>query len=196
MAAKKPDLTPFPAALRDLNSWFDEFNAPWVAIGGFAAALLGRPRITRDLDVLVLIDDDSWAPFVDAGKRHGFAPRISDAVSFAAKSRVLLMIHTATKLELDVSLGALGFEEEMIAAAMVKDVSGVRVNLPRVEDLFLMKALARRDRDIADLEGIVARAKKLDAEYIRQRARELAELMEQPDLPEFVERFLKSTKRK
>ncbi|MEX2175933.1 MAG: nucleotidyltransferase [Pirellulaceae bacterium] len=190
------ELRTFHQALSDLDAWLTEANVPGVVIGGVAVALLARPRLTRDLDIVVLVDESQLQAFVEHGSRHGFILRRSDAVAFAVANRVLLMRHLASSLDLDVSLGMLGFERDMIASASTLVFSGIAVRVPRPEDLFLLKAIAQRDRDLNDLSGIVARVKKLDVQYIRQRAKQLAEVFERPELPAFVESFFGKKSRK
>jgi hypothetical protein len=38
----------------------------------------------------------------------------------------------------------------------IHDVCGLQVRLPRVEDLLVMKAVARRPKDLQDIEGLLA----------------------------------------
>ena len=68
-----------------LAAWLKELGIPGAAIGGLAANLLGRPRITKDIDAVVLLGDLPPETFLAAGARFGFAPRIADAVDFAEK---------------------------------------------------------------------------------------------------------------
>jgi hypothetical protein len=43
------------AALADLMKWLDAANMPSMVIGGVAASLLGRPRLTQDADALAIL---------------------------------------------------------------------------------------------------------------------------------------------
>ena len=54
--AEPVELAPLLVVLRDLVAWLDAEKVPGVVIGGLAASLLGRPRLTRDVDALVLAD--------------------------------------------------------------------------------------------------------------------------------------------
>ncbi|MGH9340912.1 MAG: hypothetical protein ACRD1R_15280 [Acidobacteriota bacterium] len=40
----------------DLLSWFKEIGIQGILIGGAAASILRRPRVTRDVDALVLLE--------------------------------------------------------------------------------------------------------------------------------------------
>ena len=58
------ELAPLLAVLRDLVGWWKAGKVPGVVIGGLAASLLGRSRLTRDEDALVLVEEatggNSW----------------------------------------------------------------------------------------------------------------------------------------
>jgi hypothetical protein len=56
-----------------------------VVIGGLAASLLGRPRLTRDVDILVVVDESHWAGFLATGAKYGFVPRQSDTLAFTSR---------------------------------------------------------------------------------------------------------------
>ena len=79
-----------------MSDWLDAAAAPGAIVGGVAASILGRPRLTEDIDVLVLIEREEWSPFLAAGRPLGFIPRIDDALDLAETSRVLLVAPTAS----------------------------------------------------------------------------------------------------
>lgn len=55
---ERTGLAPLLAALRALVAWLDATGTRGAIIGGVAASLLGRPRVTGDVGALVLVDDD------------------------------------------------------------------------------------------------------------------------------------------
>ena len=71
-------------------------------------------------------------------------PRISDPIEFALKSRVLLLKHNQTKIDIDISLGALPFEQEMIERAIEFTTPELTVQVATPEDLIITKAVAHR----------------------------------------------------
>ncbi len=144
------------APLPDLVKWWQSQHVPGLVIGGLAVALLGRARVTRDVDALVLLAEERWPAFLEAGIAFGFLPRQPDVLAFARKARVLLLRHQPTGIDVDVALGCLPFEEEAVARATAVRVAGVSVPLPTPEDLIIMKAVAHRDRDLLDIEGLLA----------------------------------------
>ncbi len=147
-------LAPLLAALQDLQAWLGATGTLFVVIGGVAASLLGRPRFTQDVDVTVIVDPIEWERFLAAGERHGLEARRPDPLEFAKQNRVLLLRHASSGISVDVVLGALPFEEQMIRRARPTAVGPIRIPLPTPEDLVIMK-VAERPRDIADIESIV-----------------------------------------
>jgi hypothetical protein len=178
------------AALADLVSWLDSVQQSSMVIGGVAASALGRPRLTQDIDVLALIREEDWESCVLAAQRFGIAPRIPDAIGFAHRARVLLLHHSASGIDLDIVIGGLQFEVEACGHSRVYDIGGVKVRLPRVEDLLIMKAVARRPKDLQDIEGLLDAHRDLDLALVRRWVGEFAAATAMPDMIEELERLL------
>lgn len=144
-------------------------------IGGIAVIRWGAPRVTRDLDVAVLTGFGGEAPVVEKLLAR-FAPRLTDSKKFAQENRVLLL-KTADGIEIDVSLAALPFEEEMIGrATSYEPVRGVSLTTCSAEDLLVMKAFAARPRDWSDVETVLRRQPALDWTHILSALEPLAGL--------------------
>jgi hypothetical protein len=165
-------------------------------IDGVAASILGRPRLTRDIDGLVLIDRAHWSEFSAKASRFGFVPRISDAVAFARESHVLLLRHQSSQIDVDITFGVLPFETYAIARKISKRIGRLTIPLPTPEDLIVMKAVARRPRDLADIEGILAASGKLNRRLIRRWVGEFASAVGSPEMLSDLERLLRKQTKK
>ena len=75
-------------------------------------------------------------------------PRIHNTVGFAEKNRMLLLRHRPTETDVDISLGILPFEQEMVERASTKTFADLSIRLPTPEDLIIMKAIAHRPEDL------------------------------------------------
>jgi hypothetical protein len=188
--AKKPKAVLPVAPLPDLMRWWQAQHVPGLVIGGLAVALLGRPRVTRDVDAMVLLADDRWPGFLEAGSTFSFVPRQPDALAFAHQARVLLLRHEPSGIDVDVALGCLPFEEEAVARATTVQVAGVSVPLPTPEDLVIMKAVAHRERDLVDIDGLLAAHPHLDVGRVRRWVRAFADALESPELYDDLEQRL------
>lgn len=77
------ELQTLAAALNDLMRWFTGESIQGAVIGVVAASILGRPRMTLDVDAVILADDIGWEKVLE--------PRVEDPLGFAQRSRVLLL---------------------------------------------------------------------------------------------------------
>jgi hypothetical protein len=177
----------FFGALQALTRWLETARVPYVTIGGVAVSLLAQPRATQDIVIVIWLAAEQWADFVCAGAEYGFAPRISDAVAFASQARVLLLRHQPSGISVDVSCGALSFEQEMIERAQTLQIGDLKLQVPTAEDLVVTKFVAQRMKDIADIEAILNVRQNLDLDYVRRWAREFAVALEMPELLESLE---------
>ena len=96
-----------------------------------------------------------------------------------------------------MSLGALLSEEEKLSRAREVDcLDRHRLRVVTVEDLVVMKAFARRDRDLADLSGILARQEgRPDLRYVHRWLAELLELSGRSDELDWLKQFLARRRR-
>lgn len=182
MAERQVVIAPLVAALRDLATWLHDTQVPGIIIGGVAASLLGRPRVTRDVDALVIVDEREWELFLANGRTYGFIPRLSEPLTFARQARVLLLRHETSGIDIDIAFGALPFEEESISRSTWRTIGGVSLPLPTVEDLIIMKAIAHRPRDIVDIESLLDTHPKLDLRRVRRWVEEFATALDAPEL--------------
>lgn len=178
------------AALADLSRWLDDVRAPGMVIGGVAASILGRPRLTQDVDALVLLPESDWTSFLASAEQYHLAPRISDPLAFARRSRMLLLRHLPSTIDVDVAFGGLTFEQEAMERSGTHEVGGISLRLPRVEDLMVMKGFAHRPKDLEDLRGLLDAHPNADIEFVRQWLREFSAALTSPDILNDFEKLL------
>ncbi|MBI5410047.1 MAG: nucleotidyltransferase [Nitrospirae bacterium] len=190
MSETAQPVLPF-AVLQDLVNWLKAEGVPGIITGGVAASILGRPRVTRDVDSVIIIDLDVLADFISSGHKYGFIPRLEDILAFAIKARVLLMKHKPTGIDIDISLGALPFEYESIERAVWINVGDFSLPLPTPEDLIIMKAVAHRQRDLIDIESIIDANPNMDVQRIRTWVNEFSAVLEMPEILDDLEKIFK-----
>lgn len=171
-----------------LHRFLSARGIPYAIIGGIAVQRWGQPRLTRDVDLTILLRPGSE----EATLREivaVFPARIENAVAFALEHRVL-PVEVPGGSEADISLGLPGYEEHVIARAVAYDLGDGRdVRLCSAEDLIVHKALAGRPQDVLDIEGIVARqGPALDIAHVRRWLEGLARLADDPEVTARFER--------
>jgi len=166
-------------AARQLQAFCDGKGWRSCFIGGLAVQRWGEPRVTLDVDLTVLAGFGGEDEFIDA-LLAAYPARIQDAREFARRHRVVLL-RTRDGVGIDVSLGALAFEEEAISRATLFSFGpGLDIRTCSAEDLIVLKLFASRPLDIRDAEGVAIRQGRLDWQYIEDRLRPLAEIKDEP----------------
>jgi hypothetical protein len=150
-------------------------------IGGVTLQRWGCSRVTQDVDLTLLTGFGDESRFVDVLLQH-YSARVQNATEFALRNRVLLLA-TDSGIGIDVALGALPYEERLIARATPFEFfPDAILTTCSAEDLITLKAFADRPRDWDDIEGIVSRQEHLDWHTIESELWQLVELKESPEI--------------
>jgi predicted nucleotidyltransferase len=183
-------VTPLLAPIQALQSLLSQFDDRGVLIGGVAASLLGTPRYTVDLDAVVLLNLEDIPELLAQAAKRGIEPRNPDPCGFARQSRVLLLRHVASGTNIDISLGILPFELEMVERSRVVEIGSIKLRLPTPEDLIIMKVVANRPKDLLDIQSVAAHHPDLDRERIRGWIKQFGEALDRPDLWQTISQLL------
>jgi hypothetical protein len=165
-------------------------NNQGVVIGGIASSLIGKARFTADVDVMILLKNDDIQKVLDYCESIGLISRIANAVEFAQKNRMILLQQIGSGINIDVSMGMLPFEYEVVDRKMNKNIGSLSIQLPSPEDLIIMKAVAHRVRDMEDIKGIIESSKKLDKQRIKHWLQQFSQILEKPEIWFDVEKIL------
>ncbi len=181
-------------ALWELHAYLAAQGLPHIVIGGLAVQRWGEPRLTRDVDVTVILPPDDPLPALRRLAAR-FTPRLPDAVEFARRNRMLLL-SASNGVPLDIALGLPGYEEEAVRRATAWELEpGKTVPLCSAEDLIIHKVVAGRPRDLEDVVGVLHRqGEALDLALIRRWLGEFAALMGDSALPERFEALLREAR--
>lgn len=165
----------------EIQSLCEENGWRFCFIGGLALQFWGEQRLTKDVDLTVLTGLGNEEVYVDKFLEK-FAPRIKDAKDFALRNRVLLAV-TQSGIGIDISLGALPFEEGLVDRAVYKEyLPELKLRICTAEDLIILKAFAARPRDWNDIETVLIKQDLLDWKYINEQLTPLADLHHQIDV--------------
>jgi len=176
------EVAPLLSPLVSLQRLLARFNDQGIVIGGVAASLLGKPRLTADVDVVMILSIENLPQLLMAAAEEGLVPRITDAEAFARRHRVLLLRHEASSINVDISLGMLPFEVEAVGRSVTREVGSVAIRLPTPEDLIVLKAVAHRPKDLLDIQAIIESHPDLDRERIKYWVHEFAQALDMPEL--------------
>jgi hypothetical protein len=162
---------------------------PFCFIGGIAVQRWGQPRMTADIDLTVITGFGDEGRYVDV-LLASLGGRLTDARSFALRHRTLLLI-AGNGVHVDISLGAMPFEERSVERASLFAISDRdSITTCSAEDLLVHKAFAGRDKDWGDIRGIVARQSHLDRTLIWDELLPLLELRDDTETEPKLRRLL------
>ena len=190
MEGETPGMSIFEAAA-ELAAFLDEQGVSYAVLGGLAVQHWGEPRVTQDVDIVVVVPSEREEGFLKVAVQS-FRPRLPDAVAFARRHRVLLLF-SSEGTPFDISLGIPGYEEEVMRRAVSVSFPGIRsLRLVSAEDLIIHKCVAGRARDVEDVERILFRQHlALDVRYIRKWLRTFDPMVEGHDVRAVFENALK-----
>jgi hypothetical protein len=195
--SRKPSSASTPGAARlltDLASVLGALDLRWYVFGAQCAVAYGRPRMTADVDVTIELRDIDVLGLVRALRRAGFRLRMDFDDDFLRASRLLVMVHTATSMPLDVLLSSTRLHAEFLSRARLIDVGGVQVPMMSPEDLIVTKILAGRRKDLEDVRGVLREQTALDMGRIRDLLGQLEAALDEPRLLRRFERLARAAR--
>ena len=184
-----PRRSPFARLFADLAKALSELGVDWYLFGAQAALLYGATRVTADVDVTVRLGSHSVEELLKCLGRKGFALR-ETAPGFLETTRVLPLLHAPSQIPADVVLAGPGLEDAFMERSLARKVGGVTLFVATPEDLIVMKVLAARDKDRADVREILA-AHPVDHARVRETLSELEAALDQSDLVPLFEQLLR-----
>jgi predicted nucleotidyltransferase len=185
-------IEPFFEPLESLQKLLSRFDDRGVIIGGVAVSVLGKARYTEDIDAVFLLSTKDIPRLLEAASEEGIEPRIENATEFARKNRVVLLKHVISNTNIDISLGVLTFEQEMVERSVVHQVDkALQIRLPTPEDLIILKAVAHRPKDLEDIRILANKYPNLDIARIEKWVKQFGDVLETPDLWDEVKLLMK-----
>lgn len=147
MTGKRTGLT---ATVRRALRALSAAEVPYAVIGATALAVRGLPRMTRDLDVVVVIEDAFDA--LDALESAGF--RSVTPVRRSEEPEPMYVLERSGG-EVDVLVAAAEPESTVVAEAKEAEVFGVRAPVASLEHLLLMYLYSNQPKHLGDFARIV-----------------------------------------
>jgi hypothetical protein len=137
-----------------------------IVIGGLAVAAWGEPRLTRDVDLKVLLSRQDANRLLDILSSEYVS--LTSQPKIMLKRRGLLFVQDSAGTRLDIMLADTSYD--ILAIERGRDVEvqpGVTIRVCSPEDLIIYKIISTRLRDHEDVQGVVRRqGDALDDDYV------------------------------
>jgi phage replication-related protein YjqB (UPF0714/DUF867 family) len=143
-----------------LNQDFREFiqslndkQVRYLVAGGYAVALHGYPRYTKDIDIWVDRSRENANKLIAALELFGFASLKLTMEDFLESGHIIQLGHPPNRIDLMTSLTGVTFEA-CYEKRKILDVDGLEINFIDLENLKANKKATGRYQDLADLENL------------------------------------------
>jgi hypothetical protein len=143
-----------------LNPDFKEFlqslndnQVRYLVAGGYAVALYGYPRYTKDLDIWIELDPENAERIIAALEQFGFASLELTAADFLDPGTVIQLGYPPNRIDLLTTLTGVEFEG-CFESRTVNHIDDVAVNFIDLDDLRRNKEAVGRPQDLADLDNL------------------------------------------
>jgi len=166
-------------ALRQVVQILNELQIEFAVVGGIAVRVLGIPRPTHDLDFTLALDHAALGRLFERLEAIGLT--VSDEYRTGWRDRVADMPLVKAKLylagrsiDVDMFLAETEFQQSLMSRRHRQTVEGIELWMVTPEDLILLKLMANRIRDQADIADVLFMQGKLDEQYMRHWAKALS----------------------
>ncbi|BAS55820.1 hypothetical protein NIES2135_48890 [Leptolyngbya boryana NIES-2135] len=143
-----------------LNQDFREFiqslndnQVRYLVVGGYAVAIYGHPRYTKDLDVWIEMTQENATNIMQALQQFGFGSLNLTVEDFLTSDQVIQLGYPPNRIDMITTPDGVDFATCFRTRSEI-EVDGVIVNFIDLENLKRNKKASGRLQDLADLEKL------------------------------------------
>lgn len=140
-----------PPDFKDLLEEFARDAVEFVLVGGWAVAVHGRPRATKDIDLVVRGTAENLQRAAKALARYGAPANVVAAVASMSDSDVVFLGQPPLRIDLLRSID--GLDEATLFGNIVRTtLDGIDVPVISLDNLIVNKRAVGRPQDLIDAE--------------------------------------------
>jgi hypothetical protein len=143
-----------------LNQDFKEFiqllnenRVRYLVVGGYAVALHGHPRYTKDIDIWIESTTENATKVINVLDQFGFGSLGLRAEDFLVLDQIVQLGYPPNRIDLLTSLPGVDFDSCYTARVQVR-MDELDVNFIDLRNLKISKRATGRLQDLADLESL------------------------------------------
>lgn len=140
-----------PPDFSDLLEELGRDAVEFLLVGGYAVAFHGRPRATKDIDILLEGSPENLARAASALTRFGAPPNVVKAINVMQESEVVFMGQPPLRVDFLRSIDGVA-PAELFSRAEVAEIDGKCIKVISLDDLIANKRAAGRAQDLLDAE--------------------------------------------
>lgn len=131
----------------------NENSVEYLVVGGYAVAIHGYPRYTKDLDVWIELSPDNAGRILEALEKFGFGSLDLKPDDFLEEDQIIQLGDPPNRIDILTTLTGLTFEDCYKTKVPI-EIEGVHINFIDIENLKKNKLATGRSQDLADIENL------------------------------------------
>jgi predicted nucleotidyltransferase len=139
---------------REFIQSLNDNRVRYLVIGGYAVALYGYPRYTKDLDIWIEPNSENVANLLNALKQFGFGSLNLQISDFIMPDQVIQLGYPPNRIDLITTPSGVIFDDCFASKTEVV-IEDLSVNFIDLENLKQNKKASGRLQDLADLENLI-----------------------------------------
>lgn len=145
--------------LKHLCSILNKVQSTYCLIGGLAVGILAKPRATEDIDLLVLMDEDSMESLRKLLKQHFQVIQDHDLMHFKNGTLWRIVISDSFSADNGIVIVDIVFADREVYRNALADtirleIDGTVIPVVRPEHLIEIKKLSNRPVDLLDIQAL------------------------------------------
>ena len=137
---------------KEFTESLNENDVRYLVVGGYAVALHGHPRYTKDLDVWIGFERENLSKLIEALDDFGFGS-LGLSIADFEPDQIVQLGYPPNRIDILVSLEGVDFDTCYESRVQV-DIDGVIVNFIDLDSLRKNKRATGRAQDLADAENL------------------------------------------
>ncbi len=169
-------------SIRNLQKRLQEADIPSIVIGGAEVAIWGELRVTRHVDLKILLGRNEAERLLTV-LAPNYSPLLPDPIH-ALREQAMLFVQDSAGTRLDLLLADTPYDVQAIRRARVTEVEpGAPISVCSPEDLVIYKLISTRVRDHEDAASVIRRqAENFDDDYILSWLRQFEQALDDSTL--------------
>jgi hypothetical protein len=163
-------------AVEVLSETFASRSVRYALVGGLATMLRGRPRFTQDVDILIEVSQVALPPLLEDLAQRGFDLDLPKVATEFVREHLTAFRFGAVRIDWLKPVLPL-YSRTLTDATELPWTEGHHLRVATAEGLILMKMVAFREQDQADIVTLLAANRDdIDVELILQEWQPYADL--------------------
>ena len=138
---------------KEFIEFLNKYKVRYLVIGGYAVALHGHPRYTKDLDIWIEMETNNAKRVMKALAEFGFGSVGLAPEDFLTPDQVIQLGYPPNRIDLVTTPDGVDFETCYRCKVEI-EIDNIQVTFIDLENLKINKKASGRLQDLADLENL------------------------------------------